>query len=196
MVLAGGLQLVVPGSNTAPMSSGKAVVLRDQAIVVDVAKLEQPARGVAATEAYVRRVAGGDVSFVFLQRLHNVVHAALVVLFPEEGVTSNFFPGLNDFVEQCVAGARERGHLEELGDLPPLPDQRTLFERASILSMTYSQREADIRFWRVDSNRVRQASPNTIATAVDPVVTVLLSPGALAGLLVQLLNLVNSGGDQ
>lgn len=153
---------------------------------IDTERLEQPTRAVTATHATAVSVDGSELVLVFGQRpLAQRYHQALVVEMARREVDSAIHVSNPTFVDQCIEAVRGFGYEPSVQPFDPdnLPEGRVVYERAAIMSLTYTDREADIRFWRVVPNQMRSVSPKKIGETLTPIVTVFLPTSRLADLL-------------
>lgn len=158
-------------------------------VEVNTERLEQPEKAVAATSV-TAVLEEGQLFLVFGQAPPGSTHfhQALIVVMPVREVLKAIHESNPTFVEGCLTAVRVGGYEPAARAYDPehLPTGRVVYERAAIMAIAYTDSEADVRFWRVVPSQMRTVSPQRIADAIAPVVTVFLPTSKLADLLLQI----------
>ena len=161
-------------------------------IEVDTTRLPRPARTMACNALDVHQ-RGSSVEIVFGQQAPGGIrlHAVLVVSIPAKTVplvlNASESPNFRERVEGFI--------LPEIEGLPEMsispndyPTDRFLLERASTMTMSHVDHEADVRFYRIMPTDLRRMQQDDDLTAdfLQPVVDIAMSTEHLACLVAKL----------
>jgi hypothetical protein len=130
-----------------------------------------------------------ECQMTFGQMIDGKMLAALVILVGTKQ-TRDLIVGANPtFSDQLLAYCKRRDFdLEPQAPLP-LPSDRLVVERASVIGITFTGDEAEARFYRVSPTELRLADEGRSAEVFRPVVEIAMHTQQLGRLITRLVTL-------